>query len=236
LWDIVMGQMLWSIATVPKVQGLHQRLPTYGLDLTFSPNGTRLFFSSPRQPFDVLDVGTGRSLTSPRDRFWRALSADGPRGPQDFAISSDVDLAAEIEGSDVRLHRREDPDDPSFGSWGPGTLLRGHTQRIEAAAFSEDGELLATGGLDGTVRVWNTSTGGPVFTSPVEPNAVEGVAFSPDGSRVTAIYSDGRIIVHAIALEDVIEIARARITRGFTNEECRTYLHVPTCPAELASA
>jgi hypothetical protein len=35
----------------------------------------------------------------------------------------------------------------------------------------------------------------------------------------------------AIALDDVIEIARARITRGFTDEECRTYLHVPTCPA-----
>ena len=35
-----------------------------------------------------------------------------------------------------------------------------------------------------------------------------------------------------IALDDVIEIARARVTRGFTKEECRTYLHVSTCPAE----
>jgi hypothetical protein len=29
----------------------------------------------------------------------------------------------------------------------------------------------------------------------------------------------------------VIEIARARLTRGFTDEECRAYLHVSACPA-----
>ena len=50
--------------------------------------------------------------------------------------------------------------------------------------------------------------------------------------RSSNAYTDGRIVVHAIALDDVIEIARARVTRGFTKEECRTYLHVSTCPAE----
>jgi WD40 repeat protein len=109
-------------------------------------------------------------------------------------------------------------------------VLEGHDQRIEAAAFSHDRTRLATGTLDGTVRVWDTSTGDVVFTSPVEPNGVEAVAFNAHGSRVTAIYSDGMIIVHAIALDDVIEIARGRITRSFTDDECRTYLHVPTCP------
>jgi hypothetical protein len=36
--------------------------------------------------------------------------------------------------------------------------------------------------------------------------------------------------VHPIALEDAIEIAEARTTRGLTDDECRRYLHVPTCP------
>jgi DNA-binding SARP family transcriptional activator len=220
LWDIEMGQMLWSTATGPKV-----------LDLMFSPNGTRLFFFSTSPPFNAIDVGTGRTLTSPRDGLWRAIGAAGPQGPEGFAISSDVDLAAAIEDRDVRLVRREDSQDLDPRSWGADTLLEGHTQRIEAVAFSEDGGRLATGSLDGTVRVWNTSSEDLVFTSPVEPSAVKGVAFNRDGSRVTALYSDGRILVHAIALEDVIGIARARITRGFTEEECRTYLHVPACPA-----
>jgi WD40 repeat protein len=109
-------------------------------------------------------------------------------------------------------------------------VLKGHRQQITAAAFSEDGSRLATGSLDGTARVWNVASGQLVFTSPVESSDVEAVAFSADGSRLTVIYSNGRIIVHAITLADVIEIARTRLTRGFTDEECRTYLHVSACP------
>jgi DNA-binding SARP family transcriptional activator/WD40 repeat protein len=232
LWDIETGRMLWSTPTGANVAGLRHRLPTYWRDLTFGPNGTRLFVSpTGPQSFVAIDVRTGGTLTLTRDRFWQALGADGPRGPWGPTVSRDVRLAAEIEGSDVRLFRREDPGDSSLSSWGAGTLLEGHTQEIEAAGFSEDGTRLATGSLDGTVRVWKTSTQGVVFTSPIETSGVEGVALSADGSRVTAVYSDGRIIVHAIALEDVIETARARITRGLTNQECRTYLHVPSCPA-----
>ena len=86
--------------------------------------------------------------------------------------------------------------------------------------------------MDGAARLWNVATGAVDFTSPAESSDVKGVAFGADESRVTVIYSDGRIIVHAITLDDVIEIARSRVNRGFTDEECRTYLHVPTCPAE----
>ena len=71
-----------------------------------------------------------------------------------------------------------------------------------------------------------------IFTSPVEPSDVAAVAFTPNGLGVTAVYSDGRIVVYPIALEDAVEIARARTTRGFTDEDCRRYLHVPSCPAD----
>ena len=103
---------------------------------------------------------------------------------------------------------------------------------IVAGAFSADGKRFVTGSLDGTARVWNTSTGDLIFTTPVEPSDVAAVAFTPDGSGVTVVYSDGRIVVYPIALEDAIEIARSRLTRGFTDEECRRYLHVPSCPAD----
>jgi hypothetical protein len=40
----------------------------------------------------------------------------------------------------------------------------------------------------------------------------------------------GRILVHAIAFDDVLEIAKSRVTRSLTDAECRTYLHIPACP------
>jgi WD40 repeat protein len=40
----------------------------------------------------------------------------------------------------------------------PKAKLRGHTDEVEAAAFSPDGKLLATGSKDGTIRLWSMAT------------------------------------------------------------------------------
>ena len=178
-----------------------------------------------------MDVATGRTFSLSPDRFRDAISADSSRfaytegGRIQWAFGPDGDVVAVFEGNDVRL-------DLFAATPTGGWCLQGHTLPIIAAAFSADGNRLATGSLDGTARVWNTSTGDLIFTSPVEPSDVEAVTFTPDGSGITAVYSDGRIIVYPIALADAIEIARARITRGFTDGECRRYLHVPSCPAD----
>jgi WD40 repeat protein len=102
--------------------------------------------------------------------------------------------------------------------------------RVFQATFSPDGKRMATASADGAARVWNAQTGKLIFTSPDEPGDLEGAWFSSDGSRIALLYSDGRILVHAIAFEDVLEIAKARVTCSLTDAECRTYLHVPSCP------
>jgi len=240
LWDIASDRRMWTIRTRRMVEGVG--LPCcYAPWLLFGSDGTRLFFDS--APANVAEVATGRTLTWSEDRFWPAVLAELRRVPSEpghpaFAVSPDGYEVARLEGNHVRLvHLEALPEGSSLEalterSSGPIRILTGHTERIAAAAFSQDGKRLATGSFDGTARVWNVTSGEVIFTSPVESSDVEGVAFNEDGSRVAVIYSDGRIIVHAIALGDVIEIARARVTRGFTNEECRTYLHVSTCPAE----
>ena len=39
------------------------------------------------------------------------------------------------------------------------TVLQGHTSGVRAVSFSDDGQLLATGSNDNTVRVWDVATG-----------------------------------------------------------------------------
>ena len=65
------------------------------------------------------------------------------------------------------------------------TTLRGHTDTVNAVAFSPNGELLATGGDDWTFRLWSVSRGQNIAT--LEHNVdrtrwqVKDIAFSPDG-------------------------------------------------------
>lgn len=48
-------------------------------------------------------------------------------------------------------------------------------------AFSSDGRTLATAGGDQTIRLWDLAVHRPMSTAVVQDNAVEGLAFSPNG-------------------------------------------------------
>jgi WD40 repeat protein len=56
------------------------------------------------------------------------------------------------------------------------------------------------------------------------------VTFSPDGTKLASTSQCGEVRIWALDIDDLLEIARQNVTRSLTDEECRQYLHLETCP------
>ena len=83
----------------------------------------------------------------------------------------------------------------------------------------------------GTARVWDAATGANLLTLPLDSEGLGGAAFSPDEKRLALAGRSG-IYVLALPIDDVVALAKSRITRSLTTEECQQYLHMQQCPAE----
>jgi WD40 repeat protein len=59
--------------------------------------------------------------------------------------------------------------------------LEGHPAQVESLAFSPDGKILASGGYDQIIRLWNTATGQPIGKWIGHNDAIRYLLFSPDG-------------------------------------------------------
>lgn len=98
-------------------------------------------------------------------------------------------------------------------------------------AFDPSGATLATAHADGTIRLWDPERGVQRLVFHAEDREVEKVAFSPDGSMLASTDREGLVRVWALDLDDLIAIARTKLTREFSEDECRQYLHLERCPS-----
>lgn len=73
----------------------------------------------------------------------------------------------------------------------PKVILTGHTDHVNAVAWSPDGTRLATASDDHTARIWDSATGRAVASLTGHTDMVEDVAWSPDGSRIATGSADG---------------------------------------------
>ena len=131
--------------------------------------------------------------------------------------------------------------------------LTGNLGQVLDLAFSPDGATLATSSSDGSVRLWDVGTGRQALTLATGVAGEVGaeskfcfrtlhvaylgvggkLAFSPDGTRLSYTAADGTVRVLALDIDELVDLARSRLTRWWTPDECAEYLHRETCPTRL---
>jgi WD40 repeat protein len=76
----------------------------------------------------------------------------------------------------------------------PSLTYKGHTGPVIGVAWSPDGKNIASCGNDGTVQIWQASTGQMLWKAPVSRYTFA-VAWSPNGQQVAAAGADSTIAI-----------------------------------------
>jgi WD40 repeat protein len=214
VWNLDDGQ---EIVTFTGHKNALENAMVFGV--AFSPDGKHVFTAGDRYAREW-DAATGEELRTfsgeGLDVYGLALSPDGRLlaiGRQDGSvILSDV-----TSGKKVRQ-------------------LTGHGGLVNGIAFSRDGTRLATGSFDKLAKVWDVGTGQEIATLCGNAGNVFGVAFSPDGKQLATAGGDGTARLYTLAVDELTGLARSRVTRPLTVEECRRYLHLEECPAGVGES
>jgi WD40 repeat protein len=254
VWDLVTGQTLFTLPAQALDPGVLNH------SLAFSPDGRRLATISDNKNARVWDASTGKELLTLSGHAGRlyciAFSPDGTRLAT-CSIDGTAKVWDAATGKELLTllgHTTQvfgvafSPDgmclatcgaDGTAKVWDAATgkellTLSGHRGMVFTAAFSPDGKRLATSSGDSTVKVWNISAVKEGIEGPLtlygHTSFIPKVLFSPDGRRLATACVDGTSRVYVLPIEELVAVAKSRVTRALTKAECQQFLHTKECP------
>jgi WD40 repeat protein len=177
-------------------------------------------------PDDTLVLTTGEDMTA---RLWQTASGQPLGDP--MAHPAKVRNSAFSPDGRLVVTAAEDRVARLWSVAGRQVVgeLRGHVGTVWSAVFSNDGTLVATASEDRTTRVWNTSTRELVTELRGHPRQVWSAFFSPDAKLLATAGEDGTVRLYPweafASLDDLLSLARSRVTRPLTPAERQQFLH-----------
>ena len=173
LWDVETGNLLKTFT------GNGQEFRA----VAFSPDGQLLATGGWISAIHLWDVQTGRLLKTLPEKYGVETLAFSPRGR--FLASG-----GGFKDPTIRLWHVPTGEKRFTLTGHAKNRNSGHTSDVYSVAFSPDGTLLASGGIDG-LRLWNPSTGRGLVTLTANRSSVSVVAFSSDGRTLASGESGG---------------------------------------------
>jgi len=89
---------------------------------------------------------------------------------------------------------------PGFSQKPEIYVSTGHTSLVNSVAFSADSKTLASGSMDGTIRLWDVASGQELKTLKGHSSDVNSVAFTPDGKTLASASDDNTIKLWDVVL------------------------------------
>jgi WD40 repeat protein/DNA-binding SARP family transcriptional activator len=224
-WDVSTGHQFARI-----------EVPDQVWDVAFSPDGSTLATESwAGNSTHLWDPTTGELLRT------FAEDLDDAGWPRSVDFSRDGRLVAGEEAGSARVWRVQSGEilaeipqewinalafspgggylvtgalDGSIRLWDPSTgrqvdSLSANLGEVTDLAYSPGGVTIASSSADGTVRLWDADNLDPIMT--IATDADGKLAFSPDGTRLAYTARGNVVRVLALAVDDLIELARSRL-------------------------
>ncbi|GAA6010067.1 hypothetical protein JCM10207_007543 [Rhodosporidiobolus poonsookiae] len=138
-------------------------------------------------------------------------SASDDRTVRIWEVNPSFAAAPQAEGS---VDGKDEPE-------GAIRVLKGHLSAVFCVAWSPRGDLVASGGMDETVRIWDVQKGTCMRVLPAHSEPVSAVQFSRDGTMVVSGSWDGYIRIwdnstgqclKTLANDDNVPLANVRFT------------------------
>jgi WD40 repeat protein len=180
---------LRSIEALPTAEAIRLEMGSDDgpfLHTGLSPDGKHVFTLSASGRGYVFQVPTGRRQA---DFDWPIPKRTGSGnltirsaaispGGQHFAVSTEQ--STEVQLFEIRA--------------GKELRLSGHRDFVSGLAFSPDGEVVATGSVDATIKLWRVSDGHLLTTLVGHMEEATDVAFSPDGRTLASVGFHSKVI------------------------------------------
>jgi WD40 repeat protein len=226
--------------------------------MRFSPDGSRLAMADRRHSnVRVWDTSNGEALlTTPRmSDTWLPAVTFGPDGSWLAVMSGTELLVHDTQTWEVRARQAYEEDGIRVlrasadgrdlvaattdarlavydtGSWERvGPAWGAHDGQILDLEVAGDSRTIVSASNDGTMRVWELPSGRLLQTIPVG-GPVYNVEFVAD--RHVLASTPGPLTVFTLDVEELLGIARDRLTRGFAPKECVAY-DLDPCPSLTA--